>query len=223
MWSEVEKPWKEAFALAWESFRHNTIPIGAVIVDEYNNIISKGRNMIFDKITSNCLAGTTMAHAEMSAMIQLKREEHPNIRRYTLYTTMEPCPMCFCTMVLMNIRNLKYASRDGFGGATELNDKIEYIRNKNTLIEKAHQELEVFLIALQTAYEYGNGCTRTDVFDKWRTHCDIGVELGKGLYEEAYFKNEAAKETEISIIFDDVITRYKELININKQLGAKVV
>jgi tRNA(Arg) A34 adenosine deaminase TadA len=31
-----------------------------------------------------------MAHAEMTAMITLKEKEHPDIKKYTLYTTMEP-------------------------------------------------------------------------------------------------------------------------------------
>jgi tRNA(Arg) A34 adenosine deaminase TadA len=33
MWSDLNSIWKEAFSLAWESFKKNTIPIGAVIVD----------------------------------------------------------------------------------------------------------------------------------------------------------------------------------------------
>jgi tRNA(adenine34) deaminase len=48
---------------------------------------------------------------------------HPNIKKYTLYTTMEPCPMCFGIMAMIGIRNMRYAAKDGFAGVTELNYK----------------------------------------------------------------------------------------------------
>ena len=75
-------------------------------------------------------------HAEMTAMINLKAKEHPNVKLYTLYTTMEPCPMCFGTMVMMGIRNLRYAARDGFAGATELNDRETHIKGKSMFISR---------------------------------------------------------------------------------------
>jgi tRNA(Arg) A34 adenosine deaminase TadA len=48
---------------------------------------------------------------------------HPNIKKYTLYTTMEPCPMCFGIMAMMGIINMRYAVKDGFTRVTELNHK----------------------------------------------------------------------------------------------------
>ncbi|MBO8161965.1 MAG: nucleoside deaminase [Thermosipho sp. (in: Bacteria)] len=141
MWKDLNKYWQEAFKLAWESYKKDTIPIGAVIVDSKGNIISRGRNRIFDKSSSNPLAGTYMAHAEMTAMMQLKNDDHPNIKSYRLYTTMEPCPMCFGTMVMMGIRTLCYAARDGFAGAIEMNEKIDYIRKKEIKISKGDKEL----------------------------------------------------------------------------------
>lgn len=106
--------------MAWDSYRNNTIPIGAVIVSASGEIVSEGRNRIFDKNSNNSLAGTYMAHAEMTGMMQLKTDDHPDIKSYVLYTTMEPCPMCFGTMLMMHICDLRYAARDGFAGATEL-------------------------------------------------------------------------------------------------------
>ncbi|MEW8994540.1 nucleoside deaminase [Clostridium sp.] len=209
MWNELSNIWKEAFSLAWESFKRNTIPIGAVIVNEEGNIISRGRNRIFDETSNNPLAGRNMAHAEMTAMINLREKEHPNIKKYTLYTTMEPCPMCFGTMVMMGIRNLRYAARDGFAGATELNHNMEYIKSKKILINKEEEELELFHICLQSAYEYGRNHKRLEeVLDSWRTYCREGVLLGKQLYDEGYFL-EAIKENKyVGQIYDEVIHRF---------------
>ena len=212
MWNELSNIWKEAFSLAWESFKRNTIPIGAVIVNEEGNIISRGRNRIFDETSNNPLAGRNMAHAEMTAMINLKEKEPPNIKKYTLYTTMEPCPMCFGTMVMMGIRKLRYVARDGFAGATELNYNMEYIKSKKILINKEDDELELFYICLQSAYEYGRNHKRLEeVLDSWRTYCREGVLLGKQLYDEGYFL-EAIKENKyIGQIYDEVIHRHKIL------------
>ena len=209
MWKDINDIWKEAFKLAWESYRKGTIPIGAVIVDSNNNIVSRGRNRIFDESSSNPLAGTYMAHAEMTALTNLKEKEHSNIRTYTLYTTLEPCPMCFGTMVMMNIRNLGYASRDGFAGATELNDKMDYIKNKGINIIREEGELEIFQMALQSAYEYKRQHRRLEeILDTWRVYASSGVALGKKLYEEGYFDDMVMENKDISYIYDEVINRY---------------
>lgn len=211
MWNDLDYVWKEAFSLAWESFRKGTIPIGAIIVDELGNIISKGRNRIFDITSNNPLAGTCMAHAEMTAMINLKEKEHPNIRKYTLYTTMEPCPMCFGAMVMMNIRNLRYAAKDGFAGATELNEKMGYIKGKRMDIKKEAAELEVFQICLQTAYECNRKHNRIEeLFHSWGTHSSEGVELGKKLYDEGYFEEAVRQNKSLEEIYDRVISLYNE-------------
>jgi tRNA(adenine34) deaminase len=211
MWSDLNDIWKECFSLAWESFNKNTIPIGAVIVDSEGNIIAKGRNRIFDEVSKNPLAGTYMAHAEMTAMITLKEKEHPDIKKYTLYSTMEPCPMCFGTMVMMGIRNLRYAARDGFAGATEINEKMDYIRNKKINIVMHGSELEVFQICLQASFE----CIRKhdrieEILDSWRAYCSEGVDLAKRLNEEGYFKDALYRNKPIEDVYDEIISRYKE-------------
>lgn len=68
MWENLDKPWQEALEMAWEAYGKGTIPIGCVIVNKQGEIISRGRNRIFDLKSSNPLAGCNMAHAEMTAM-----------------------------------------------------------------------------------------------------------------------------------------------------------
>lgn len=212
MWCDLNNIWKESFSLAWESYKNNTIPIGAVIVDDEGDIISRGRNRIFDYNDSNPLAGTYLAHAEMTAMLNLKEKDHPNIKRYTLYSTMEPCPMCFGAMVMVGIRHLRYAARDSFAGATELNQTMKYIKDKGLDIEKENTELEVFQICMQSSFEYGRILQHKrvqELLDSWRTYCDKGVTLGKKLYEEQYFIINENKS--IDIIYDEVISMYNSL------------
>lgn len=210
MWKDLSEIWRETFRLAWESYRKNTIPIGAVIVDAKGEIVSRGRNRIFDVESLNPLAGTCMAHAEMTAMASLKQKEHPEIKSYWLYSTMEPCPMCFGAMVMMNIRNLKFAARDGFAGATELRESFQYIKSKQMEIVKAEEELEIFQICLQTAYEFKRKCDKVnELLDCWGSYCRIGVILGKQLYEEGFFESAIAEGKDVSELYDEVISHIK--------------
>lgn len=210
MWKDLSSHWKEAFRLAWEAYKNDTIPIGAIIVNANGNIIAEGRNQIFDENSSNPLAGTYMAHAEMTAMMQLKVNEHPDIKTYSLYTTMEPCPMCFGTMLMMHICDLKYAARDGFAGATELKDTIGYIKKKTMNIERGCEEVEAFQIVLQSSFEYKRNHNRIEeILDTWRVYCDKGVSLGKVLYTENYFGDAIRLDKKIEDIFDCVLERYK--------------
>jgi tRNA(adenine34) deaminase len=208
MWNDLNYIWQEAFSLAWESFKRDTIPIGAVIVDECGSIVARGRNRIFDEKSSNPLAGTYMAHAEMTAMIKLKDKEHPNTKKYTLYSTMEPCPMCFGTMVMMGIRNLRYAAKDGFAGAAELNSKMDYIKNKQIAIAKEAPELEKFQICLQSGYECLRNHSRLDeVLASWSSYCSEGVALAIKLHAEDYFKLGVRDNKSIQEIYDEIVTR----------------
>jgi tRNA(adenine34) deaminase len=208
MWNDLSEPWKRAFELAWISYNRDTIPIGAVITDTEGTIVSEGRNRIFDVTSSHILAGTYMAHAEMTAMSQLIEDEHPNIRSYILYTTMEPCPMCFGTMLMMHIGKLVYGAHDRFAGATELKDKSKYTKQKKMGIEFAGGDLEVFQLVLQTAFEIGRNHPRVEeILCSWKETNSDAVELGRQLYDEGYF----SENRDVEEIYDCVLERYKVL------------
>ncbi len=208
MWKDLSEPWKKAVELAWLSYNRGTVPIGAVITDVNGNIVSEGRNRIFDKESSHILSGTYMAHAEMTAMCQIKEDEHPDIRSYILYTTMEPCPMCFGTMLMMHFGKMVYGCHDKFAGATELKDKSEYTKRKSMQIEFAGGELEVFQLALQTAFELERNHARVeDILKAWKETDRVAVELGRKLWDQRFFN----KGKSIGVIFDSVIRLYEEM------------
>lgn len=209
MWKDLTAPWKHSFELAWEAYCRGTIPIGAVITDSKGNIISEGKNRIFDTESENPLAGTDMAHAEMTAMMQLRVKDHPDIKTYILYTTMEPCPMCFGAIVMMSIRHIKFAARDPLAGALLLNEKMDYISNKNISIEKGSNEIEAFQLILATSFECLRKHSRLEEMLSGFSKIDQeAVELGKELYNEKYFDKAVSENAKISDVYDEVISRY---------------
>lgn len=209
MFSELHKNWQKAFDLAWHAYKNGTIPIGALIVNAQGEVVATGQNRIFDEQSAHPLAGTFMAHAEMIAMMGLNEREHPDIRTYSLYTTMEPCPMCFGTMLMMHIQDMKYASRDAFAGASALKDTIPYIKNKKMTITRGSKEMEAFQIAIQAEYELSRNRTFTQtIFSDWEKDCPEGVKIGKDLFDENYLKKAIHNESTVETIYNEIQSRY---------------
>ncbi len=112
--------------------------------------------------------------------------------------------MCFGAMVMMGIRNVKYAARDGFAGAAELNSKMDYITSKNIQIS-SESDLEVFHICIRTAYECGRKHPRmNELLNSWSKYCKDGVELGKHLYFTGYFTNAIEENKAIEDIYNEL-------------------
>jgi tRNA(adenine34) deaminase len=101
---------REALWEAGEAARIGEVPIGALIVYE-GRIIARAHNL---KETT----GDPTAHAEILALrdaAQLK--EAWRLNGATLYTTLEPCPMCAGAMVLARIGRLVYGASDPKAGS----------------------------------------------------------------------------------------------------------
>ncbi len=118
-WGRAEAPWRASFHLAWTAFAAGTIPVGAVIVDEAGRIAAEGRNRIFDDAAlAGQLSATRLAHAELNALAQLS-----NFRRWdtcTLYTTLEPCPLCVTATSVASVGRIVYAGSDPYSGGSAL-------------------------------------------------------------------------------------------------------
>jgi tRNA(adenine34) deaminase len=202
-WNKLEKPWQECFKLGWESYKKGSIPIGAVITDNTGEIIASGRSLQYEEI---CAPGEVsrhkLSHAELNALLKVSEFDHPNIRQYTLYTTTEPCPLCFGALVMANVRSLKYAARDRYAGSTNLNDSSEYIKSKNIKISGPFYELEKIQVAIHTAYELkrNNGAQR--LLNTWRIDCPSAVELGIKLFNENVLEKFKNKDTDAESVFD---------------------
>lgn len=143
---EIEKVWQTVFELGWQSFKEGNLPIAAIITDDDGNILSSGRNHY---ITSKRFPNCKVDHAETECIQSLDIAKYPELKSYTLYTSMEPCPMCIGTIIMSNLRYVRITARDTWAGASDICEKSAYAQKKRTEIAYADERLANVQIALQ--------------------------------------------------------------------------
>ena len=94
-----------AVTLALDAEEAGNLPIGAVIALE-EQIISEGKNTIWQPEKN------LHKHAEMEALSRIPQDLINLPDRMTLYTTLEPCVMCFGAIMLYRIGRVVYGSKD---------------------------------------------------------------------------------------------------------------
>ena len=105
----------EALLQAKDALTAGEFPVGCVMVYE-GEIISRGK-----RINSRAPNENELDHAEITALRELF-EQRPEIDRSKIivYSSMEPCLMCYVTMLLNGIRKIVYGYEDIMGGGTNL-------------------------------------------------------------------------------------------------------
>ncbi len=95
-----------ALELAQQSGEEGDIPVGAVIVDAQQNLISQGNNR-------KQRDRDPTAHAEILA-IRLAAQQLANwhLTDLTLYVTLEPCPMCSGAIIQSRLGTVVYGADD---------------------------------------------------------------------------------------------------------------
>ena len=105
---------QQALSEARDALAHNEFPVGCVMVCD-NKIVSRGSRQ-------HSQEANEMDHAEILALRSLLKN-HVNINRneIVVYSTLEPCLMCYATMIISGIRHIVYSYEDAMGGGTDLN------------------------------------------------------------------------------------------------------
>lgn len=103
-----------ALAQARAALDAGEFPVGCVIVAG-GRVVAEGRR------THSRGQANELDHAEVVALRELLTRD-PAIDRagLTVYSTMEPCLMCFATLLLNGVQRIVYAYEDMMGGATGL-------------------------------------------------------------------------------------------------------
>jgi len=139
---------RHALALAREAAEAGEVPVGCVVVAE-GEIAGQARNSPLTLLDPT-------AHAEMLALRQAAiAVANYRLTEATLYSTLEPCPMCAGALVAARVRTLVFGARDlRFGGVRSkfqiadsplLNHRVEII--EGVLGAEATELLQKFFSA----------------------------------------------------------------------------
>jgi tRNA(adenine34) deaminase len=141
-----EKYMLEALKEAKKSFDKGDVPVGAIVVDENNNIIARAHN-------EKELKKIATKHAEILVIERAcKKKKSWRLEKCTIYVTLEPCLMCAGAIMQSRIHKIVYATSNekfGFVGSIENvldneknNHKVKII--KGVLEQESQQILRMF-------------------------------------------------------------------------------
>jgi tRNA(adenine34) deaminase len=86
--------------------------VGAVLIRNRKEIVQRGHNRVFSPYFRSDM------HAEMDVMTKFE-EGHRDVEHmdsYTLFSSLEPCPMCLGRLITSGVRKVYYAAIDQDGG-----------------------------------------------------------------------------------------------------------
>jgi tRNA(adenine34) deaminase len=105
---------RQALVEARKALDRREFPVGCVIVYNDSVIVSGAR----ENSAGQC---NELDHAEIVALRNLYAVAPGiDLNRITVYSTMEPCLMCYATMLVSNVGGVVYGYEDVMGGGTGL-------------------------------------------------------------------------------------------------------
>lgn len=104
-----------ACALALEGVASDNFGVGAILVDAGDQILVQGHNQVFHPYFRSD------RHAEM-VVLEGWEEGRPQVPwpgELTLFTSVEPCPMCLVRLLSADVRRVLFAAEDAIGGMVQ--------------------------------------------------------------------------------------------------------
>lgn len=122
---------KSALKEARKAYKHNEVPVGAIIVSN-DKIIAKGNNQREN-------SGDVTKHAELIAIRKAsKKKKDWRLNDCTMYVTLFPCPMCASAIIQSRISKLVIGT-----STMDLKNKeivnlifLDSIKNKKIILEE---------------------------------------------------------------------------------------
>jgi len=116
------------------------LPIGAVIVYD-GEIVARGRNHYY--------TGNVLRHAETEAILQAPKRFDRHRDNAAIFTTAEPCYMCYGAILMWGITHVYYAAPDVHFGASQIHGKGHYEQGRIHTWQGGVLEQEAFRLMLR--------------------------------------------------------------------------
>ncbi|GAA5503377.1 tRNA-specific adenosine deaminase [Deinococcus xinjiangensis] len=138
----LEAAWQAALAEAWEAYLQGSYPIGACVADAEGNVLARGRNRLGEeRRVDGIISGHRLGHAEVNALLTLPDLPKDDYNNLTLYSTVEPCPMCLGAILMAQIGHFAYAAADLWAGHSEALTKTFYPSQRGVKVSRSPAEL----------------------------------------------------------------------------------
>jgi tRNA(adenine34) deaminase len=212
-WDSLPFPWQVCLEEAWLAYCTGCTPIGAVITTEDGEIISRGRNRINDPLVQDgFIHNTRLAHAELNALIVLPEGRY-DLHTCTLYTLLEPCPLCLGALYMAGVRKFFFAARDPWAGSANLLGVTPYLSRKPVrAFGPSNSDLEQIILVIQVISGLqGVPNNMTQVLETWRELFPQSVAYGEQIFAAQLLPQFRAKNLPVS----DLINQLFSLLNVS--------
>ena len=136
---------RQALQEAKLAYEEGNIPIGAVVVLD-GEVVARGRNQRY--------TGHFLRHAEVEALSRLPRPFNRQREQAALFTTVEPCTMCYGAILFANIAHVFYAACDRHAGASQIHGVGRYSQPRILTFEGGILEQASFDLLRQESEEH---------------------------------------------------------------------
>ena len=166
LWASIEPVWQAAIAEAWAAYAAGTHAIGAVVTAPDGTIVARGRNRVRDVgAPAGQIHGTRLAHAEVNALLMLPRDADP--ADLTIWTTLEPCPLCVGAIAVAKVPRVHVAARDPLAGSSELVIANRFLLSRGVQFTgPVRHDVERVLTAIEVEFALRAG---------WATETHLGL------------------------------------------------
>lgn len=109
---------RQALEQARLAFSKSEVPVGAVLVDQNDQVLAAAHNQPISAVDPT-------AHAEITVLRQAAgRVDNYRLVDTTLYVTLEPCVMCVGALIHARVKRIVYGAREPKAGALASNCRL---------------------------------------------------------------------------------------------------
>lgn len=203
---EIWTAWQACLEEAWAAYRAGSVPIGAAYVDRDGWVRLRGRNRSGEEAAPRpFVCASRVAHAEVNVLAQVPAASHAEMATGVLYTTLEPCPMCFGAALMVGVRQIRYGARDRWAGAANLQAASPYVASKDMRILGPEPLVQAVSLVLLTEHTLRGRSPRTEeLVAAFAAEDERAVELGREFRRTGYLEDAARDGVTVEVLAREI-------------------